>query len=135
MVKQYCYFCKDLVTWTEKIVKENYNFRNKNFDVEETKLYCSKCGNEICSQDLDNDLENIYNGYLNLYGLSLDSFLKIRKSLNLSQEMFATGLRWNKNSVIRYENKEEIPSIEHLNTYKKLNENKGYFYRLNKFIR
>ena len=46
MEKNYCFFCKDLVTCTEKKVKENYSYRNKNFMVEETKVYCSKCGNE-----------------------------------------------------------------------------------------
>ena len=135
MEKNYCFFCKDLVTCTEKKVKENYSYRNKNFMVEETKIYCSKCGNEVCPPDLDNALENIYNGYLNLYGLSLENFEQIRNSLNLSQEMFAYGLGWNKKSIIRYENREVIPSVEYLNTYKKLKENKDYFLdilRLNK---
>ncbi len=135
MEKGYCDFCKDLVSYKKKKVNENYSFRNKDFKVKETKMYCSICGNEVCSLNLDKDLENIYNGYLNLYGLSLDSFIKIRKSLNLSQELFAYGLRWSKKSIIRYENREEIPSVEYLNTYKRLKENKDYFLdilRLNK---
>ena len=129
-MKKYCYNCNKDVFFNQKEEERKYNYRNKTFLIKETIYYCALCGNELPSDDIDKDLEKIYNGYLNFYNLTLDSFLTIRKSLNLSQELFSLALGWSKKSIVRYENKEEIPSGEYLKTYIKLQEDKDYFWDL-----
>ena len=126
-MKKYCYNCNKDVTYKEKMENTEYSYRNKSFLIREKKYYCTLCGNELEGNDLDDEVENIYNGYLKFYNLTRDSFLNIRKSLGLSQEMFALALGWSKKSVVRYENNEEIPSGEYLKTYMKLNQDKDYF--------
>ena len=127
MNKKYCFYCNEDVKTKIKSIEEEYTYRNKKFKVKENKEICLKCGNEVCPNNIDKELENTYNGYLQLYGLNLESFYNIRKSLNLSQELFSIGLGWSKKSIIRYENYEEIPSGEYLKLYMKLNNNKDYF--------
>lgn len=126
MKKMYCYDCNEKVSPKIKKVEEHYNFRGKEFDVNMELYYCPYCDLELVDEVMDIQLDKIYNTYLNCYNLSFNSFKIIRSSLNLSQEMFAKALGWSKKSIVRYENKEEIPKGEYLNTYIKLNMNKDF---------
>lgn len=124
----YCYDCNKDVTPKIKQEIKSYNFRNKSFKVQEKNYYCPNCGLELIDETLDESLKNIYNEYLKLYNLNLDSFKNIRKSLNLSQDNFAASLGWGKKSIVRFENNDVIPSNEYLKTYMKLNKNKDYIF-------
>ena len=119
-MKLYCYDCnKDVDAKFRQELRE-YTYRNHNFQVLEDVYYCSCCGLELV-KDLDEDLSKIYNGYLNLFGLNLNSFKEIRESLNLDVKSFAKALGWDFKSVYRYENSESIPDEQHLNIYRQLN--------------
>lgn len=126
MEKMYCFNCDKEVNVKTKEVVSDYHYRNQNFQVKETKCFCAVCNEELIDELLDENLKKVYNGYLNIYNLSISSFKYIRNSLGLSQELFAKALGWGKRSIIRYENGEEIPSLEYLKTYIKLNESSDY---------
>lgn len=124
-MKLYCYDCNQDVDVNVIQESREYTYRNHTFHVLEDIYYCSKCGSELVC-DLDEDLKKIYNGYLGLFGLNLDSFKEIRESLNLDIKRFSKALGWGFKSVYRYENRESIPEGEYLNVYINLNKNKDY---------
>ena len=124
-MKLYCYDCNQDVDVNVIQESKEYTYRNHTFHVLEDIYYCSKCGSELVC-DLDEDLKKIYNGYLGLFGLNLDSFKEIRESLNLDIKRFSKALGWGFKSVYRYENRESIPEGEYLNVYINLNKNKDY---------
>lgn len=127
MKKMYCYDCNKDVRPKIRVSTEHYDFRGKEFDVTMDLFYCPFCNGEIADEEeFDNQLIKIWNGYLNCYNLSLNSFKCIRSSLGLSQESFAKALGWSKRSIVRYENKDEVPKGEYLSTYVKLNVDKDY---------
>ncbi len=120
-MKMYCYDCDKDVEPIKKKVKEHYSFRGKDFDTNMDLFYCPLCNAEIASEEkLNNQLAVMWNGYLKCFNLSLNSFKEIRVSYGLTQDLFAKILGWGKRSVIRYENHDEIPQGEYLNTYIKL---------------
>lgn len=108
ILKLYCYDCNQDVDVNVIQESREYTYRNHTFHVLEDIYYCSKCGSELVC-DLDEDLKKIYNGYLGLFGLNLDSFKEIRESLNLDIKRFSKALGWGFKSVYRYENRESIP--------------------------
>lgn len=124
-MKLYCYNCNLDVDVKSIKEKREYSYRNHHFSINEDIFYCPNCGLEMVNS-LDDDLEKIYNGYLNLFGLNLNSFKKIRESLNLDCKGFAKALGWAYKSIYRYENGESIPDAEYLNVYIKLHQNKDY---------
>ena len=128
--KMYCYNCnKDVNTKSIDETRE-YVVHNTKIKVNEKVNYCAICNNELIDETLDNDLSNIYNSYLKLYNLSLEKFLKIRESLNLTQDEFAKALNWSKRSIIRYENCQSLPQPEYLSVYKKISNNKMEFIKI-----
>ena len=126
MGKMYCFECNGNVDFEKKIFEEMYEYRNQKFKIKETKYFCKKCNNELVDENMDESLKNIYNGYLGIYNLNINSFKNIRTSLNLTQELFSKALGWGRKSIIRYENFDEIPSGEYLKIYVRLNEDKDY---------
>lgn len=128
--KMYCYNCnKDVKIKSIDEIRE-YVVHNIKVKVNEKVNYCEICNNELIDETLDNDLSNIYNSYLKLYDLSLEKFLKIRESLNLTQDEFAKALNWSKRSIIRYENCQSLPQPEYLSVYKKISNNKMEFIKI-----
>lgn len=123
----YCFNCDKDVEYEIVNEKREYTIHNKKIVVDENVIYCLTCHNELIDENLNNDLNNIYNEYLKIYDLSFDKFKEIRKSLNLSQELFAKALGWSKKTVVRYENKQSLPQIEYLYVYKKILNNKMEF--------
>ena len=121
----YCYNCNLDVDAQAKKEKRSYSYREHHFSIMEEVFYCPNCGLELVD-NLDDDLARIYDGYLNLFGLSLSSFKKIRESLHLDCKRFAKALGWAYKSIYRYENGESIPEGEYLSVYIKLHKNKDY---------
>ena len=125
VLKMYCYNCNLDVDAQAKKEKRSYSYREHHFSIMEEVFYCPNCGLELVD-NLDDDLARIYDGYLNLFGLSLSSFKKIRESLHLDCKRFAKALGWAYKSIYRYENGESIPEGEYLSVYIKLHKNKDY---------
>ncbi len=118
MKKIYCYNCNTYVEAKQKKEKNVYEFRGKSFEVEETIVYCPNCDLELLPDEvLDNEMNKIYNAYLNLFDLSFKKIKEIRNRLNISQETMAKILGWSKKSIVRYETGESIPQGEYLETY------------------
>lgn len=122
----YCYNCDRDVEPEVKNEKNTYIIHKQTVIVDEEILICPHCKNELIN-DLDNSLYNIYNEYLKMYDLSFDKFKEIRKSFNLSQDLFAKALGWSKKTIVRYENAESLPQNQYLLTYKKISNNKDEF--------
>lgn len=122
----YCYNCDRDVEPEVKNEKNTYIVHKQTVIVDEEILICPHCKNELIN-DLDNSLYNIYNEYLKMYDLSFDKFKEIRKSFNLSQDLFAKSLGWSKKTIVRYENAESLPQNQFLLTYKKISNNKDEF--------
>ena len=74
MKKMYCYDCNKDVNVIEKVKKEKYQYRHKDFFVTEKVYLCPNCNNKLIDEELDNSLYNIYNGFLKLYNLSLNIY-------------------------------------------------------------
>jgi len=123
----YCFYCDKIVN-TKTTIKENtYIVHKTEIKINEEITICKNCGSELINDNLNNSLYEIYNEYLKLNGLSFEKLKEIRKSLNLSQDLFSTGLGWSKKTVIRYETAKSLPQTEYLSVYKKLSNNKNEF--------
>lgn len=123
--KMYCFNCDKKVIPKKELVKNNYTINDENFSVLENEYKCPNCGMKLISEKLDESLENIYASYLKLNDLKLEDFKNIRKSINLSQDLFAKALGWSKKTITRYENGQSYPQKEYLEVYKKLKSNKN----------
>lgn len=128
--KLYCFNCNKDVEPISNFEENTYTVHKKNVAVNEKVFRCPFCKNELFDENLDDSLYQIYNEYLKTYGLSFDKLKEIRKSFNLSQDLFAKALGWSKRSVIRYENAESLPQKQNLSIYKKIENNKNEFIKI-----
>ena len=128
--QMYCYNCDNYVDTIKEKQNKSYTIHNSNIIIEEDTYKCKKCGEELIDEKLDDSLTNIYNKYLETYNLSIDKFKIIRKSLNLSQELFAKALGWSKKTITRYELGQSLPQREYLATYQQLQANKDYIFTI-----
>lgn len=128
--KMYCYDCDEFVSAVVSTEKNKYTIHGKEFYVLEQIYSCPNCKSELNGEKLDDSLKNIYESYLNTYGLNQEDFKKIRLGINLSQELFSKALGWNKRSVIRYENGDSLPQKQCLCVYQKLKSNKNEFIKI-----
>jgi len=120
MDKKYCFNCdceNDYYVKKEKIL---HTIHGVEFYVEQNNYYCSVCNDEIDGGNLQEEMDNMTNGYFNCFGLSLNKLSEIRKSYNLTQELFANILGWSKKSIVRYEKGQSLPQREYINTYMEL---------------
>ncbi len=122
--KMYCYNCDKEVKPFQSKRKNKYTIHGETIVAEEECYQCPICQGELIEDTLDQSLDNIYNQYLKIYNLSISELKKIRTSLNLSQEQFASALGWSKKTITRYENGQSLPQKEYLTIYQKLKENK-----------
>ena len=122
--KMYCYNCDEFVNVKKGTQEKHYNIHNIDIPIEEDCYTCKQCGEELIEENLNDSLNEIYNKYLATYNLSIESFKTIRKSLNLSQELFAKILGWSKKTITRYELGQSLPQREYLKVYQKLQNNK-----------
>ena len=102
-MRKYCEQCgKETET---KVVskRESYNVCGELIEVDAQVLVCSKCGEELFCEELDNaTLLSAYNEYRRKHKLLFpEEIRKIREQYGLSQENFAKLLNW---EVKRYEN-------------------------------
>lgn len=125
--KLYCFNCNKDVLPSENIQENTYIVRKKEVVVKEEVLTCPYCNNELINDNLSESLYLIYNEYLKLYGLSFEKLKEIRKSYNLSQELFAKALNWGKKTITRYEKAESLPQSQYLAIYKKIENDKNEF--------
>lgn len=124
----YCFNCNKDVETVCSIENNTYTVHKQQVKVKEKVFTCPICHNQLFDNDeLNNNLYNIYNTYLKLYGLSFPKLKEIREAYNLSQELFAKSLGWSKRTIIRYENADSLPQAQYLLTYKKINGNKNEF--------
>lgn len=83
-MKMYCYDCDKDVLPIKKRVKEHHSFRGKDFDTTMDLFYCPLCNGEIASEEkLNNQLAIMWNGYLNCFNLTLNSFKVIRTFITI----------------------------------------------------
>lgn len=122
--KMYCYTCDKEVNPLQTKTNNKYTIHGITISLEEKCYQCPICQEELINDTLDQSLDKIYNQYLKAYNLSIPELKKIRTSLNLSQELFATALGWSKKTITRYENGQSLPQKEYLAVYQKLKENK-----------
>ncbi|HIT11512.1 MAG TPA: DUF4065 domain-containing protein [Candidatus Pelethosoma merdigallinarum] len=125
--KLYCFNCDKDVKPLCTIQNNTYVVRHQEVHVEEQVFKCPVCENELINDNLNDSLYNIYNAYLELYGLSFEKLKEIRNSYNLSQELFAKALGWSKRTIIRYEHAESLPRKQYLLIYKNIKNNKNAF--------
>jgi len=125
--KMYCYMCNKDVEPLIKKEKNKYFVHKDEVIVNEEIFTCPCCKTELFDETLDNSLYIIYNEYLKKFNLSFETIKNIRKSFNLSQELFAKALGWSKRTVIRYENAESLPNKKNLAIYNSIKKNKNEF--------
>ena len=130
MEKMYCYECDKDVEGKVRKVKTKYEVHNQSVYVYDYVFTCPYCHTEYNYGSLDDNLYKIYDAYLNLYGLSFEKLKKIRKSLHLSQELFAQALGWSKKTIIRYENAESLPQKNYIDVYVTLSKSKSNIYNI-----
>lgn len=130
MEKMYCFECDKDVIGEVKIEKTNHNIHGQNVLLDERVFTCPICGTEYDFDSYDAFVHDINVAYLNIFGLSFEKLKEIRKSLNLSQELFAEALGWSKKTITRYENAESLPQKEYLDTYISLLNNKDNIYNI-----
>lgn len=123
-LKMYCYNCDQYVDTIKSKQLNTYTIHNKDITIEEVCYKCTKCQEELIDENLNTSLNKIYDKYLDSYNLSVKKFKNIRKSLNLSQELFAKALGWSKKTITRYELGQSLPQREYLTVYQKLQDNK-----------
>lgn len=123
--KTYCYNCNKMVSYLETKNKKEYKINGEYFECDERVFNCSVCGNEVEIPEYD-EIKNIYNEYLKLYGLTFDDFKNIRNNYNLSQDLFAKLMGWGKKTINRYENGQSFPQKPYIDIYSKLKKDKNY---------
>ena len=120
MDKKYCFNCDKENKYYVNQEYVEYELHGVKFKVKQDLYYCSECHEEIDAGNSQEEMNNMIDGYFNYFGLSLQKLSDIRKSYNLTQELFAKILGWSKKSIVRYENGQSLPQSEYMNTYMEL---------------
>ncbi len=102
-MKKYCDQCEKETETKVVSKRESYNVCGDLIEVDAQVLVCSKCGEELFCEELDNaTLLSAYNEYRRKHKLLFpEEIRKIREQYGLSQENFAKLLNWEDK---RYEN-------------------------------
>lgn len=105
-MRKYCDECGRDVETTIITKKETYDVCGETIEVDAQVLVCADCGEEFCSEELDNaTLVSAYNEYRRRHKLLLpEEIKKIREQYGLSQRSFAKLLNWGDKTICRYEN-------------------------------
>ena len=125
--KLYCFNCNKDVEPLCNLQNNSYTVHKQQVYIKEKVFTCPLCKNELFDDNLNNSLYDIYNEYLKLYDLSFSKLKEIRKSYNLSQELFAKSLGWSKRTIVRYENADSLLQSQYLQNYNKIKNNKSEF--------
>ena len=98
-----------------------YQIKGKEIKFNSDRRFCSKCGNLVYDEKLDNTASEkgieIYN---KLYGVTKEEIIALRKKYNLSQELFSKVIGCAKKTLISYEKGVSIPNDSYLIIIKSL---------------
>lgn len=95
------------------IKKHTHNYIIKGYEIsfKSDRRFCSNCNNLVYDEELDNIASKktieIYNSK---YGIPKEEIINLRKSYNLSQELFAKIIGCAKKTLISYEKGTSIPN-------------------------
>lgn len=123
----YCFKCDKEVKTKREEIKNEYQINRENVIVLENIYKCPFCHKVLMEEIVDEPMKKVYDKYLSNHQLKVEDFKRIRKELNLSQELFSKALGWSKKTINRYENGQTIPQKEYLVVYQKLCQNKDEF--------
>lgn len=75
------------------------------------KRFCNSCNNEVVDEELEKEtLKRAIRKYNEEYGLSSTKILELRKSYNLSQELFSLVIGCAKKTLVSYEKGTSTPN-------------------------
>lgn len=99
---------------TETYVKDylhKYSFKGQDIEFVLKRRFCKKCYSLVYDSELDNKArEEAIKLYNEMYGIPGDRIKRLRKDLNLSQELFSRIIGCAKKTLISYELGTSIPN-------------------------
>lgn len=108
----------DICGCTESIVKNHkhiYTIKGRNIEFVTKRRFCKSCNNLIYDYELDNIASQYaISMYNELYGVSKEEIINIRKKLGLSQDLFSKVIGCAKKTLISYEKGKSIPNDSYL---------------------
>lgn len=114
----------DICESTETYIKDfnhKYIIKNEVIEFINKRRFCKKCNNLIYDKELDNQVSSkAINMYNKKFGINKDDLVALRRSYNLSQELFAKIIGCAKKTIISYEQGKSIPNDSYLSTLKTL---------------
>ncbi len=104
----------DICGSTNTIIKNYehiYKIKGKEIKFNLDRRFCASCGNLVYDDVLDNKAsEKAIEIYNELYGIDKTQIINLRKSFNLSQELFSKIIGCAKKTLISYEKGTSIPN-------------------------
>lgn len=104
----------DICGSTNTIIKNHdhiYKIKGKEIKFNLDRRFCVSCGNLVYDDVLDNKAsEKAIEIYNELYGIDKTQIINLRKSFNLSQELFSKIIGCAKKTLISYEKGTSIPN-------------------------
>ena len=115
-----CDICKNEETYV-KNYEHTYNIKGKIIKFNSERRFCKKCNNLVYDSDLDNKASiKAIEKYNELYGISKEKIINLRKKFNLSQDLFSKIIGCAKKTLISYEKGKSIPNDSYLIILKSL---------------
>ena len=115
-----CDICKNEETYV-KNYEHTYNIKGKIIKFNSERRFCKKCNNLVYDSDLDNNASiKAIEKYNELYGISKEKIINLRKKFNLSQDLFSKIIGCAKKTLISYEKGKSIPNESYLIILKSL---------------
>jgi len=115
-----CDICKSENTYV-KSYEHKYCIKGKNIEFLSERRFCQDCGSLVYDSELDNIASckaiELYN---DVYGVSKEAIINLRKKYNLSQELFAKIIGCAKKTLISYEKGTSIPNDTYMIVLKSL---------------
>jgi len=98
--------------------KYTISIKNKEVTIICQKRFCKDCNNEIIDEKLEKEtLKLAEQKYNELYGMNKDKIVNLRKSYNLSQELFSKIIGCAKKTLVSYEKGTSIPNDNYANLF------------------
>ena len=98
--------------------KYTITIKNKEVTIICQKRFCNDCNNEIIDEKLEKEtIKRAEKKYNELYGLNKDKIVALRKSYNLSQEIFSKIIGCAKKTLVSYEKGTSVPNDNYANLF------------------
>ncbi len=98
--------------------KYTISIKNKEVTIICQKRFCNDCNNEIIDEKLEKEtLKKAEKKYTELYGINKNKVLELRKSYNLSQELFSKIIGCAKKTLVSYEKGTSTPNDNYANLF------------------